>query len=107
MVSGWCFPWDLLPQVDISESWEKTLLRARHRHMAKALPPVYALKLGVPLVDGLAVAAPRIVGDAVACGLAVAVARGVGDALPASGSGEAVAAVEAVAAGDAGAPGLT
>jgi hypothetical protein len=43
MVSGWFLHWDLLLQVDISESWEKTLLRARHRHVAKALPPVYAL----------------------------------------------------------------
>jgi hypothetical protein len=65
------------------------------------------LGLGVPLVNGLAVVTPRIVGDAVACGFVVAVARGVGDALPTVGSGEVVAAVEAVVAGDSGAPGLT
>ena len=53
-----------------------------------------ALGLGVPLVDGLAVAAPCIVGKAVANGLAVAVARGLGDAVV--GRGEAVVAGEAL-----------
>jgi hypothetical protein len=53
-----------------------------------------ALGLGVPLVDELAVAAPCIVGEAVAYGLAVAVARGLGDAVV--GRGEAVVAGEAL-----------
>jgi hypothetical protein len=60
----------------------------------------------VPRSDGLAVAAPCSLGEAVACafvgdvarGLAAAVPCGVGDPLPA---GEAVAAGEPVAAGDA------
>lgn len=59
----------------------------------------------VPRSDGLAVAAPFALGDAVACGRVGAVARGlaaavpcgVGDPLPA---GEAVVAGEPVAAGD-------
>jgi hypothetical protein len=46
------------------------------------------------LVDELGVAAPRVVGDAVAYGLAVAVARGFGAA--AVGRGEAVAAGDAL-----------
>jgi hypothetical protein len=57
-----------------------------------------------PLVDGLGVAAPRVVGDAAVYGLTVAVAPGLGDA--AVGRGEAVAASETLAAGEAVAPGL-
>lgn len=45
------------------------------------------------VVDGLDVAAPDVVGDAVANGLAV----GVGDALPGVGRGETVAAGDALA----------
>jgi hypothetical protein len=68
--------------------------------------PGLPLMSRVPRSDGLAVAAPCSLGEAVACafvggvvrGLASAVPCGVGDPLPA---GEAVAAGEPVAAGDA------